>query len=174
MLYLAIQDILGGQNMGNIYPKKPYSFRLHELFLPLENLYCEKIIAGVAFRAGKIFFEDLIRKRGRRMGLLRLEYRTLPTSQRIYNGLLILANNIGDLLSIDIETSKSEESWCWHTLIPCGDTSRTQFYPPCFFLAGLVKAYISWATGEKTHIIANSTTALNSNLSCKIEVMKPQ
>ncbi|NPV84991.1 MAG: hypothetical protein HPY45_03135 [Anaerolineae bacterium] len=159
--------------MGDIYPQKPSSLCLNELFLPLEKLYSEQVVAGIAFRAGKIFFEDLIRKKGKQMGLLRLEYRTLPTSQRIYNGLLILANNIGNLLSIDIETSKNEEGWYWHTLLPRDDTSRTQFYPPCFFLAGLIKAYISWATGEKTHIITNSTTIMNTSLSCKIEVMKP-
>jgi len=174
MLFLAIQDILGEQDMGNIFPRKPLSSRLDDFFLPLEKLYCEQIVAGILFRAGKIFFENLIRKRGKQMGFLRLEYRALPTNQRIYEGLLILANQIGNMLGIDIETGESDEGWFWHSLMPRADTPQTQFYPPCFFLKGLIKAYVSWATGEKTYIITNSATTLNSSLSCKIEVMKPQ
>jgi predicted hydrocarbon binding protein len=189
LIVRGIQDMLGKESLLALlglvkvsYANEMDDVRLGKDFTPLklstiqfflEAIYGQAGGQGVILRAGRTFFDDVLRTYGNEIGLMDMDVLTLPTKKRIRSGLVLLSKAVASAFNSNIQIVEDDENWCWRVEnCPwCLQYKGTSF-PHCTFDSGFLQAYLSWATGGKGYAIRETECLCTGAAACITQVRK--
>lgn len=139
----------------------------------LEKQYGLRGGQGIVLRAGKAAFKYFLRRFGTQMRLGELEYRLLPTMQRLKTGLAALAETLSVQCGVPVEASEISESWIfridqcpWCLHRPSEENSV------CYFIVGLLQEYFSWVSGGRYYEVREVECRAAGGVACVFQINK--
>jgi predicted hydrocarbon binding protein len=189
MIIRGIQDILGLESTRALLglAKVPYTQEDDQIILQqdlssqnlgiiqtfLEAIYGSNSGQGIILRAGRTFFDDLLREYGNQIGIMDTDLRTLPTRKRIRAGLDLLAEVIGGTFHIRVIVSDDQDNWFWQVEdCPWCLHREGSGRALCVFDTGLLQAYLSWTTGGKAFVIHEAECRAAGSSHCLTRIEK--
>jgi predicted hydrocarbon binding protein len=155
------EEILAGLQMEyifspdlNAYLKKGItSHDLMHLHQVLYDIYGEKGGHGVMIRSGRASFKYLLRRYDTRTHMNSIEFRLLPTQNRISRGLEILSNLLAEEFHDQIWVEESDISWEMRIANSADIHSEAEEVVLCPYITGLLQEYLSWAGMGKFYLV---------------------
>ncbi|HQF61380.1 MAG TPA: 4-vinyl reductase [Anaerolineaceae bacterium] len=136
----------------------------------LEVSYGPRGGRGVALRAGRAAFGHLLRQTGDQIGLTDMEYRLLPTPQRIQTGLQKLAALTAASCAQPVEVTDTETTWVWRMSL-CPECYRRQAAEPvCHFVTGLLQEFMAWANSGRFHHVEEIECRATGGAACVFSI----
>lgn len=145
---------------------------LSAIQLALEELYGPRGGRGVALRSGRVFFKYFLRSFGDQMQMTTLDYRLLPTHQRVTTGLRSMAAALCDQCSANFSVSEDDDAWYWQSDQCPWCFERTQQECMCHFSVGMLQEYVSWAGGGKIYHVIETECIARGGSACTIRIDK--
>jgi len=143
---------------------------LAALQLILEATYGPRGGRGVALRAGRAAFGHLLRQTAEQIVLTDMDYRLLPTPQRILTGLQKLAALTAASCAQSVEVVETTSTWLWRMPL-CPECSHRQSTEPvCHFVVGLLQEYMAWANGGRFHHVEELECRANGGAACVFSI----
>ncbi|MEN8173242.1 MAG: 4-vinyl reductase [Chloroflexota bacterium] len=177
----GLNAVLNLANLGSLidnFPednlKKEYDFsHLSVLNLALEEMYGPRGGRGLALRAGRSTFSDVLSKYGAFAGIGDVAFKILPLSTKIKVGLQILAKNFS-LLSDQKSTLNERENEFIFTIHQCsicwGRTGEANSV--CFMFTGLLQEGLKWFSGGEEFRINESKCVAKGDDVCEFVIRK--
>jgi predicted hydrocarbon binding protein len=138
----------------------------------LEELYGPRGGRGVALRSGRVFFKYFLRAMGDSMSMTTLDFRLLPTHQRVKSGLTSMASTLSDLCSMRIEVWEDSEAWHWQADQCPWCWKRHMDECMCHFNVGMLQEYMTWAGGGKIYHVLETECIARGGPACTIRIEK--
>ncbi|MEA4909304.1 MAG: hypothetical protein VB089_16900 [Anaerolineaceae bacterium] len=183
----GVQEVIGGGDLHAILEKagiwaaagavtrdeedKPLSYeQFTALQQALEESYGSRAGHGIALRAGRSAYRYLLRQFTGQLGVTGLEYRLLPTPNRLHIGLQSLARTISNNWAGRVSVQETDLSWVWTledspwSRQPAGDE------PVCHFVAGMVQEFMAWVSGGRFYPVNECQPCEAAG--CRIEISK--
>ena len=141
--------------------------------LALEEMYGVRGGRGLALRAGRTTFEDVLKDYGALAGVGDLAFRVLPTQTKVKIGLQAMARIFSE--KSDQITSVVEDDQTYHYVVErcpvCWGRSGAET-PVCFYLVGLLQEGLKWVSGGKEFRINESSCQAMGAESCEFVIFK--
>jgi hypothetical protein len=160
---------------GSGYTKFEHNFTFTDLSAiqqALEELYGPRGGRGVALRSGRVFFKYFIRAFGDQMAMTSLDYRMLPTQNRVKSGLLSMAGTLSDLCSMHIVVSEDADTWYWQSDQCPWCWQRQMDECMCHFNVGMLQEYVTWSGGGKVYHVLETECIATGAPACTIRIEK--
>ncbi len=151
----------------------PLSYRhLGAIQKALEARHGPRSGRGLALCAGRSSFNYGLRDFGGALGLLRPDFRLLPSTARIPAGLRRLAGFLSEAgdLEIHLEETPGHYTWVIERCPICSE--RRAGEGACLLLAGFVQEYLYWASGGRFYQVVQSECAPSGAPACRIAADK--
>lgn len=141
--------------------------------IALEEMYGKRGGRGLALRAGRTTFDDVLKDYGALAGVGDLAFRVLPVQTKVKIGLQAMARIFSEK-SDQISTIK-EDNDCYHYLIErcpvCWGRSG-QEDPVCFYMVGLIQEGLKWVSGGKEFRVNEAKCSAAGDEHCDFVVLK--
>jgi hypothetical protein len=160
---------------GTNYTRFQHNFSFTDLSAiqqALEELYGPRGGRGVALRSGRVFFKYFLRAFGDQMAMTSLDYRLLPTHPRVKSGLLVMADTLSDLCSMEILVSEDPDSWYWQSDHCPWCWQRQVDECMCHFNVGMLQEYVTWSGGGKIYHVIETECIAAGSPACTIRIEK--
>jgi predicted hydrocarbon binding protein len=142
-----------------------------EFLTALEDKFGVQGGLGLALRAGRSGFKFFLKKYGRELNLLSLEYRLQPAQARISQGLVSLAAFFGGD-NLPSTLVNLEKAW----VLGIGEcefcAGRDDTVPICSFFTGLIQEFMSWSAGGKVFIVKETECRAQGQDRCQFQIEK--
>ncbi len=172
VLNLARLPQVGGQPPTGDDLQASWFHEITAIQLALEALYGRHGGQGVALRAGRAAAELVMRQHGEARGLKELNFRLLPISARIRQGLDILAALLQDLGGGQVRVTEDEYAWRWEISVCPLCHQRSSPAPACHFFVGLLQAFLVGVSGGKTYNVVESACRATGAPDCVFAIDK--
>ena len=138
----------------------------------LEMIYGRYGGRGLALIAGRNYFTYSIRKYGKSLGLLDLDFRLLPLKVKLQTGLNRMARHISQASKsrIYLEENADQYRWivercplCWH---------RHSDMPICDMQVGMLQQFTYWASGGKIYSVSETECIAMGAEACVFSIDK--
>ncbi|MDR3577994.1 MAG: 4-vinyl reductase [Anaerolineaceae bacterium] len=187
--YEGIEEIIGKTESGLLFElakfplqhKKPQDAisnnnlahkNLSRLLEVIEKTYGHRGGQGIAIRAGRASFKNVIRLYGQQMGFAKVDYLFMPTTARLTTGLHSLAKTLSDLWQEPIQVLEDQSAWYWQMEHSPWCCERHSDESTCHFTVGLLEGYLAWASGEKYYPVVETMCAAAGHEYCAIQINK--
>jgi predicted hydrocarbon binding protein len=189
IIYEGVEEIVGKTDSGLLFKaagfplpdakqdtlasNKRLAYRnLSTLLEVIEKTYGHRGGQGIALRAGRASFKNVIKMYGQQMGFTKLDYRLLPTPARLKTGLHALAKTVSDLCEEPIRVLEDQHAWYWQIEHSPWCWGRHCGEATCHFTVGLVQEYLSWASGGKFYDVVETMCAAAGEEYCAFQISK--
>jgi predicted hydrocarbon binding protein len=177
----GLNAILHLANLGHLidnFPddnlKREYDFsQFSVLNLALEEIYGPRGGRGLALRAGRSTFSNVLRNFGAFAGVGDLAFKVLPLPTKIKIGLLAMAKNftlIGGQQST-LDETENEFIFTIHKCSVCWGRSGED-NPVCFVITGLLQEGLKWFSGGEEFRINESKCVAKGDDVCEFVIQK--
>lgn len=150
--------------------QREFSFdHISRLQTTVEELYGRQCGHGLALRAGRVFFNYILRELGDQIGLNNIEFRLLPLGKKTRRGLQLLAdifNQSSDqqVRAIDVELLAWQIDccpFCWN---------RHSEIPTCHTMVGFLQEAVYWINGGKHFPVTETACIAAGDPSCVLTI----
>ncbi len=144
----------------------------------LKVMYGERGGDGLAVRIGRAAFRSVLKHLGEQAGFRATEFRLLPASRRLENGLRILARMVGEECGGKVAVSDEGAYWLWRidrsrsnggTLL---GSVRLPGDNPCYLIAGLLQEFTTWAGGGRFYPVVETECLASGSPACLYRIEK--
>lgn len=141
--------------------------------LALEEMYGARGGRGLALRAGRTTFDDVLKDYGALAGVGDLAFRVLPMQTKVKIGLQAMARIFSEKSDQITTIEENEETYrylvercpvCW------GRTGSES--PVCFYLVGLLQEGLKWVSGGKEFRINEASCQAEGAEICEFVIFK--
>lgn len=174
----ALLNIAGLSHLINNYPpadmERKFDFADYTaILLALEDLYGPRGGRGLALRAGRATFNDILDNYGAMAGVTDLAFKVLPLVLKIRVGLSSAAKTFSDVSDQTTSFHESSEGYIWtvHQCPSCWsrhDTGR----PVCFVTVGFLQASLNWVSGGREFRVNESRCHAMGDDVCEFIIQK--
>ena len=139
----------------------------------LEELYGPRGGRGLALRAGRATFEDVLKDYGALAGVSDLAFKVLPLQTKIHFGLpaaaRIFSQQSDQLTTVD----ETDDAYIWtvHRCPVCWSRKGAD-KPVCYISTGLLHAMLSWVSGGKEFRVNESKCCAIGDTVCEFVIQK--
>jgi predicted hydrocarbon binding protein len=141
--------------------------------LTLEEMYGVRGGRGLALRAGRTTFEDVLKDYGALAGVGDLAFRVLPTQAKVKIGLQAMARIFSE--KSDQVTSVVEDDDNYRYIVErcpvCWGRTEAES-PVCFYLVGLLQEGLKWVSGGKEFRVNEASCQAMGDESCEFVIFK--
>jgi predicted hydrocarbon binding protein len=141
--------------------------------LTLEEMYGVRGGRGLALRAGRTTFDDVLKDYGALAGVGDLAFRVLPTQAKVKIGLQAMARIFSE--KSDQVTSVVEEDENYRYIVErcpvCWGRTGAES-PVCFYLVGLLQEGLKWVSGGKEFRVNEASCLAMGAESCEFVIFK--
>jgi predicted hydrocarbon binding protein len=141
--------------------------------LALEELYGSRGAGGLAIRAGRAAFDDLLQMFGSQLGVDQMSFKLLPLREKIRTDLQSLAD-LFQQVSDQVTTVSEQESSFLFTVQRCpvcwGRSLAVN--PVCCLTAGLLQENLKWLSGGQDWCIVETRCIAKGDPVCEFEIPK--
>ena len=174
----AIFNLAGVNNYIDNYPpdnlEKGFDFaELASIEIALEEMYGARGGRGLALRAGRAVFNDLLKNYGALAGVADLAFAVLPLQVKMRIGLNAMAkmySQVSDQYST-VEERVSEFLYIVHKCPVCWGRHGVD-RPMCFIAVGILQAGLTWVSGGKEFRINESKCIAVGDTVCEFIIQK--
>lgn len=141
--------------------------------IALEEMYGKRGGRGLALRAGRTTFDDVLKDYGALAGVGDLAFRVLPVQAKVKIGLQAMARIFSEK-SDQISTIK-EDNDRYHYLIercPVCWGRSDQEDPVCFYMVGLIQEGLKWVSGGKEFRVNEAKCSAAGDEYCDFVILK--
>lgn len=141
--------------------------------IALEEMYGKRGGRGLALRAGRTTFDDVLKDYGALAGVGDLAFRVLPIQTKVKIGLQAMARIFSEK-SDQISTIK-EDNDRYHYLIgrcPVCWGRSGQEDPVCFYMVGLIQEGLKWVSGGKEFRVNEARCSAVGDEYCDFVILK--
>jgi predicted hydrocarbon binding protein len=139
----------------------------------LEEIYGKRGGRGLALRAGRITFDDVLKDYGAMAGISDLTFRLLPVQKKISIGLQTMAKTFSEK-SDQISSVKELDDSYLYTIEQCPVCwgRKGEENPVCFYMVGLLQEGLNWVSGGKEFRINESKCIASGDDICEFTIYK--
>lgn len=177
MLRDGVQETLGLENVSGLAASRAsggqaFFQEVQVLLGDLEQKYDTPCSRGLAMRIGRAMFRSGLKQLGEQAGFRSIEYRMLPSPQRVERGLQSLARMIGEALGGPVTVTDEKTYWSWEMQrCPICDHHHTD-EPFCYLLVGLIQEFACWAGGGRYYRVVESACRAAGAPACVFRIDK--
>jgi hypothetical protein len=174
----AILNLAGLGNLIDNYPpdnlERQFDFADYTaIHVGLEELYGPRGGRGLALRAGKSTFSDVLKGYGALAGVSDLAFKVLPLQTKLRIGLpaaaRIFSQSSDQLTSVD-ETDNAF-IWTLHRCPACWSRKGAD-KPVCYITTGLLQAMLTWVSGGSEFRVNESKCCAVGDTVCEFVIQK--
>jgi len=177
----GLNAILNLANLGDLinhFPadnlNKDFDFAdISAINLALEEMYGPRGGRGLALRAGRATFDDVLKDFGALAGVGDLAFKVLPLETKLRIGIPAMAkifSQMSDQIST-VEEHSSDYIYTIHRCPVCWGRSGED-KPVCFVATGLLHAGLKWVSGGKEFRVNESKCVAMGNDVCEFVIYK--
>jgi predicted hydrocarbon binding protein len=174
----AILNLAGLGNLVDNYPpdnlERQFDFADYTaIHLGLEELYGPRGGRGLALRAGKSTFSDVLKDYGALAGVSDLAFKVLPLQTKLRIGLpaaaRIFSQSSDQLTSVD----ETDDAFIW-TILRCPTcwSRKGADKPVCYITTGLLQAMLTWVSGGLEFRVNESKCCAVGDTVCEFVIQK--
>ncbi|MGZ6347527.1 MAG: V4R domain-containing protein [Anaerolineales bacterium] len=177
----GLNAILNLASLGNLidnYPpdnlERQFDFADYTaIHVGLEELYGPRGGRGLALRAGKSTFSDVLKGYGALAGVSDLAFKVLPLQTKLRIGLpaaaRIFSQSSDQLTSVD----ETDDAFLWtiHRCPTCWSRSGAD-RPVCYITTGLLQAMLTWVSGGSEFRVNESKCCAVGDTVCEFVIQK--
>jgi predicted hydrocarbon binding protein len=141
--------------------------------LALEELYGSRGGCGLAIRAGRAAFNDLLTEFGSQLGFDKMSFKLLPMREKIRTGLQGLADLVCQI-SDQVATVTEQEASFLFTVQRCPVCWGRNLAgnPICCLTTGILQESLRWLSGGQDWCIAETRCIAKGDPVCEFEIPK--
>jgi predicted hydrocarbon binding protein len=174
----AILNLAGLGNLIDNYPpdnlERRFDFADYTaIHVGLEDLYGPRGGRGLALRAGKSTFSDVLKDYGALAGVSDLAFKVLPLQTKLRIGLpaaaRIFSQSSDQLTSVD----ETDDAFIWtiHRCPTCWSRKGAD-KPVCYITTGLLQAMLTWVSGGMEFRVNESKCCAVGDTVCEFVIQK--
>jgi predicted hydrocarbon binding protein len=174
----AILNLAGLGNLIDNYPpdnlERQFDFADYTaIHIGLEDLYGPRGGRGLALRAGKSTFSDVLKDYGALAGVSDLAFKVLPLQTKLRIGLpaaaRIFSQSSDQLTSVD----ETDDAFIWtiHRCPTCWSRKGAD-KPVCYITTGLLQAMLTWVSGGMEFRVNESKCCAVGDTVCEFVIQK--
>lgn len=174
----AILNLAGLGNLIDNYPpdnlERKFDFADYTaIHIGLEDLYGPRGGRGLALRAGKSTFSDVLKDYGALAGVSDLAFKVLPLQTKLRIGLpaaaRIFSQSSDQLTSVD----ETDDAFIWtiHRCPTCWSRKGAD-KPVCYITTGLLQAMLTWVSGGMEFRVNESKCCAVGDTVCEFVIQK--
>ncbi len=174
----AILNMAGLSNLIDNYPpdnlERQFDFADYTaLHIGLEELYGARGGRGLALRAGRSTFTDVLKGYGALAGVSDLAFKVLPLQTKIRIGLPAAAKIFSQVSDQLTSVDETDDAFIWtvHRCPTCW-TRKGADKPVCYITTGLLQAMLSWVSGGSDFRVNESKCCAIGDTVCEFVIQK--
>ncbi len=173
----ALLNLSQRSDLINNYPPnnldREYSFsEVGQIMSTLEKLYGMRGGRGLALRAGRASLKYGMREFGPAIGLNDLNFRLLPTNEKIRTGLGTFADVFNQFTDqqVRFDESDNQYTWCIELCPFCWQRKTKDMV--CHMQVGILQETLYWLTGGKFYYVEETQCIARGDTTCTIIIDK--
>lgn len=172
----TIGPVVNSLNKFTLSPRKegqPGFMKVNEVCCFLNQVtafFGELGSKGIAHRVGEASFRYFLKKYGRDYHLAENSFRLMNSQNRIPYGLQQLAEFVKQNCDVEIDVEEDEKNWYWVVQINGKPKEDLDLYQ--IFTRGLIREYLSFASGGRYYPIRISTEIKESNTISRVAIAR--
>jgi predicted hydrocarbon binding protein len=189
ILLLGLEEIMGQNGLNallnladlphfiNVLPAndldKEIAFEdISKIQVTLERMYGPHGGHGIALRTGRACFKYNLQEFGAELGLADMNFRLLPTDQKLFTEVERLANVFNSYSDQRVLVQEDAEKIRWHIERCPMCWGRRADRPACHLMVGLLQEAAYWVSGGKIFAVEESSCIARGDLTCTITIDK--
>ncbi len=141
--------------------------------LALEELYGKRGGRGLALRAGRSTFDELLKDYGAVAGVSDIAFKVLPLQKKIKIGLKSMARVFTEKSDQISFVEESEENYIYRIeRCPICWGRKNEKSPICYYMVGLLKEALSWVSGGKEFRVTEVACSAAGDNVCEFVILK--
>ncbi len=174
----AILNLAGLSNLIDNYPpdnlERQFDFADYTaIHIGLEELYGPRGGRGLALRAGRSTFSDVLKDYGALAGVSDLAFKVLPLQTKIRIGLPAAARIFSQVSDQLTSVDETDDAFIWtiHRCPTCWSRKGAD-KPVCYITTGLLQAMLTWVSGGSEFRVNESKCCAVSDAVCEFVIQK--
>jgi hypothetical protein len=174
----AILNLAGLSNLIDNYPpdnlERQFDFADYTaIHVGLEELYGPRGGRGLALRAGRSTFSDVLKGYGALAGVSDLAFKVLPLQTKLRIGLPAAAKIFSQASDQITSVDETDDAFIWTTHRCPTCWSRTGADKPvCYITTGLLQAMLTWVSGGSEFRVNESKCCAIGDTVCEFVIQK--
>ncbi|MGA2504159.1 MAG: 4-vinyl reductase [Anaerolineales bacterium] len=174
----AILNLASLSNLIDNYPpdnlERQFDFADYTaIHIGLEELYGPRGGRGLALRAGRSIFSDVLKDYGALAGVSDLAFKVLPLQTKIRIGLPAAARIFSQVSDQLTSVDETDDAFIWtiHRCPTCWSRKGAD-KPVCYITTGLLQAMLTWVSGGSEFRVNESKCCAVSDAVCEFVIQK--
>jgi predicted hydrocarbon binding protein len=174
----AILNLAGLSNLIDNYPpdnlERQFDFADYTaIHVGLEEMYGPRGGRGLALRAGRATFSDVLKDYGALAGVSDLAFKVLPLQTKIRIGLPAAARIFSQVSDQQTTVDETDDAFIWtiHRCPTCW-TRKGADRPVCYISTGLLQAMLTWVSGGLVFRVNESKCCAVGDAVCEFVIQK--
>lgn len=174
----AILNLAGLSNLIDNYPpdnlERQFDFADYTaIHVGLETLYGSHGARGLALRAGRSTFSDVLKGYGALAGVSDLAFKVLPLQTKIRIGLPAAAKIFSQVSDQLTSVDETDDAFIWtiHRCPTCWSRQGAD-KPVCYITTGLLQAMLNWVSGGMEFRVNESKCCAVGDTVCEFVIQK--
>ena len=174
----ALLHLAGLDNLINNYPpadmERGFDFADYtSILVALEEIYGPRGGRGLALRAGRATFKDIIDNYGAMAGVTDLAFKILPLNLKIRMGLTQAATTFSKVSDQTCSVREESDTFVWtiHQCPSCWSRHGLD-KPVCYVTVGFLQAALQWVSNGREFRINESLCTALGNPVCEFIIQK--
>jgi predicted hydrocarbon binding protein len=174
----AILNLAGLSNLIDNYPpdnlERQFDFADYTaIHIGLEELYGPRGGRGLALRAGRATFSDVLKGYGALAGVSDLAFKVLPLQSKIRIGLPAAARIFSQVSDQTTTVDETDNAFIW-TIQRCPTcwSRKGADKPVCYISTGLLQAMLEWVSGGMEFRVNESKCCAVGDTVCEFVIQK--
>ncbi len=174
----AILNLAGLSNLIENYPpdnqERQFDFADYTaIHVGLEELYGPRGGRGLALRAGRATYSDVLKGYGALAGVSDQAFKALPLQTKIRIGLPAAARIFSQASDQLTSVNETEDAYIWsvHRCPACWSRTGADM-PVCYITTGLLHAMLSWVSGGLEFRVNESKCCAMGDIVCEFVIQK--
>jgi len=174
----SILNLAGLSNLIDNYPpdnqEREFDFADYTaIHVGLEELYGARGGRGLALRAGRATFNDVLKDYGALAGVSDLAFKVLPLQTKVRIGLPAAARIFSQVSDQLTSVDETDDAFIWtiHRCPTCW-TRKGADKPVCYITTGLLHAMMAWVSGGSEFRVNESKCCAVGDSVCEFVIQK--
>ena len=166
---IELKELFLDAGMDSFPSKEKITDYFQSVYEAIVERYGERGGKGIIFRAGSVFGKKLRQLYGNDLGLNSDEFRFLNSQQKVFFGIIKLAQKLNSELGSEIDVEDSAKFW----VVSIAHNESEQFSHHYYqFVTGMICEFLNWAGGGKSYIINDRTFEDDEQNRCLMNIKK--
>jgi predicted hydrocarbon binding protein len=170
--YADLSSLIGNYPPDNL--DQAFDFAHFSMInLAMEDLYGKRGGRGMALRAGRTTFNEVLDEYGALAGVGDMAFKVLPLQKKISMGLNAMARVFTEKSDQISSVKEAEENYIYRIeRCPICWGRENEDSPVCYYMVGLLKEALSWVSGGKEFRVNEIACSAVGDEACEFVIMK--